>query len=201
MIRIRAFSLALALALVAGPGSASAASDGERGWYGGLKVGRSGLGIAPTAASPRFSRAWNLSLGYRLDRHFTLEGRYLSPGRLREDPMALAPGADALQEHGRVRAWSLTGIGVAPLGEKWSLYGRVGLARSPMELEAGSLAAAIAPGRRFDGGSGLVLGAGAVYDFTRRVFGKAGWDRYSRIGEAYGRGDVDQLSIGVGIRF
>lgn len=196
----RLLSSAIALVLAIGAGTAQAAPPEERGWYGGLNAGRSGLGLATAAGAGRIARAWDLNLGYRVDRHFTFEGRYAGAGRLRDDPSALTPGADAT-EHYRSRAWSLTGIGVAPLTDKWSLYGRVGFARSPGELDTGALGSAIAPPGRLDGGSGLVLGAGAVYDFTRRIFGKAGWDRYSRMGEAYGRGEVDQLSIGVGVRF
>src|SRR5438309_2091063 len=63
---------------------------------------------------------------------------------------------------------------------------------------AASTSAAAASASR----SGLLIGAGAMYDLSRNVFARAGWDRYAQIGsDDTGKGHADVYSIGVGYRF
>ena len=51
-------------------------------------------------------------------------------------------------------------------------------------------------------GTGLLVGAGLTCDFDPGYFAKAGWDHYSRVGDAStGSGDVDTYMVGVGMRF
>lgn len=194
----RSVFLALAAALALGPATAAAAPPDEHGWYGGIKLGRGGLGLgAPGVERARPRR--DLSFGYRFGAHFALEGRYAdSPGARHE----AAPGADALAGESRASAWALTGTGVAPLGENWRLYGTFGLTRARAGLDLRPASGAIAPASRLENGTGLVIGAGTVYEFTRRIIGRAGWDRYRFSGESQsnGRGE-DVYSIGVGVRF
>jgi opacity protein-like surface antigen len=50
--------------------------------------------------------------------------------------------------------------------------------------------------------TGLLIGAGAMYDLSRNVFARAGWDRYAQLGsDDTGKGHADVYSIGVGYRF
>jgi len=57
-------------------------------------------------------------------------------------------------------------------------------------------------GNASDSRTGLLIGAGAMYDFNRNVFARAGWDRYAQIGsDDTGKGHADVYSVGVGYRF
>src|SRR6267378_1831501 len=94
------------------------------------------------------------------------------------------------------------GIGILPLRQSWSVYGKAGVARTTTDLEASSDTGAVAVGNASASRTGLLIGAGAMYDFNRNVFARAGWDRYAQIGsDDTGKGHADVYSIGVGYRF
>src|SRR5438132_1468334 len=81
-------------------------------------------------------------------------------------------------------------------------YGGIDLGRSRLGLGGGDFDNALAVGNASASRSGLLIGAGAMYDFNRNVFARAGWDRYAQIGsDDTGKGHADVYSIGVGYRF
>lgn len=183
----------LAAAVAVAAGAALAAPDGEPGWYGGLDVGRSRLGLG----GPK------VDLGYRISRNFAFVGSYADFRKFRHDPAWTEPGTEPIRRGYADHAWSLTGVGTAALGEKWSLYGKAGFARSWAEHGTSSTFGAGTPALGLRPGTGFVIGAGARYEFSRRLFGKFEWDRYSRAGDAdaTGGGDIDRYSIRFGLRF
>ena len=126
----RPFSVLLCTALLAICGSAPAATPAEEsGWYGGLNVERSRLGM-----------------GYRFGPSFTLEGNYGRHDSQRYEAPA-APWAQRI--------------------EPWTSYGM-----------------------------------SARYDFTKRLFGRFEWDRFSPANEldTFRRGD-ERYQFRFGFRF
>jgi hypothetical protein len=186
------------------------------GWYLGLDLGsgRTGMnagdlngafasqGIASSATLDRSDSGFGLKLGYRLSPRWSLEGAYANLGKYGFGATTTAPVAGGLGGSYEARAWSFAGLGSVPLADRFALYGKFGVARTTVERDVDTqtpgLGATNADAKR----NGLLLGAGATYDFSAKWFGRAGWDRYTRLGDGTtGRGEIDFYGVGIGRRF
>ena len=204
-------------AATAGVAAAQAAPTGQDGWYGGLDISRShlglsggnidrafaGQGITSTSSLDRSRGAWGAELGYRFGRNFALEGGYTDLGRFKFSSAATAPGIDTERGAFKAHAWWLGPVGIVPLADRWSLIGKAGVTRVSESMSASSGTGATAPNSVSGSNTGWLLGVGTTYDFNRSMFAKLEWDRYGRVGiaNATGRSNADQLGIGVGMHF
>ena len=170
---------------------ASGAYAQETGWYGGLDVGGSHVSGINTDSLDSFDKsdmAFDVNLGYRLNRNFALEGAYTDLGKFHFSSAAAGDG-DV-----KPKAVSLSAVGILPLQQNFSLYGKAGIAHTETR-SGGALDAS-------DSKDGLLAGAGVMYDFNRNVYAKAGWDHFDDVGnDATGKGHADLYSLGVGYRF
>jgi OOP family OmpA-OmpF porin len=204
---------AMATTLAAGLAGGAQAADDE-GWYGGLDLGRSHLGLSGadidnrnagfgvTSSSTLETRdtAWSLVGGYRFNRNVALEGAYVDLGSHKLSGTTSAPAAGSLDGRYKVHGYRIAAVGIVPLSSGFSLYGKAGLmfARTDLELSASSVALSGAGQSRTVG----TLGLGMSYDFTRNVFARAEWNRYARVGDdGTGRSSIDAYTVGVGYRF
>lgn len=203
--------------LAAGLAPAQAAPMNQSGWYAGLDVARDRLGmggssidqafasqgITSAASINRARTGWGLDAGYRFGPHFALEGGYTELGKYGYTSAATAPAVDTVNGTFKARAWWLAPVGIAPLTDQWSLFGKAGVTHVTADLSASSSTGATAPGSMSRSNTGWLLGAGATYDFTHNVYARLEWDRFARVGDANttGRGDINQVGIGVGVRF
>ncbi len=206
-------STAIALSIGA---SVVRAQSVDSAWYGGIDLGRSRLGlsggdfdnalanqgIGASSSNERSDTSLGFSVGYLFNRNFALEGAYTRLGEFNYSAVASSPAADTISGKYKAHALSLSGIGILPLRQNWSVYGKAGVARTSTDLEASSDTGAVAVGNASASRSGLLIGAGAMYDLSRNVFARAGWDRYAQLGsDDTGKGHADVYSIGVGYRF
>jgi len=202
-----------AFTFVLSAGVAHAQSDDKAGWYAGLDLGRSRLGmnggdvdgalanqgIASSTSLDRTDTAFGVNGGYRFNRYFALEGAY---ERLGSFDYSAPTGTDTIDGKFKASALSLAGVGIYPLSPQWSLYGKAGLARTDAKLEASSESGATPTENTSHTGTGLLVGAGVLYDIDRSFFAKAGWDRYNKVGDSTtGSGPIDLYLLGVGMRF
>lgn len=80
-------------------------------------------------------------------------------------------------------------VGIAPISDKWSLLGRVGIANVNMTTSGGN-----------DSGTGLKVGLGAQYSLTKTVALRAEWERYQP--QVFGSTEnIDQYNMGVRVAF
>jgi OOP family OmpA-OmpF porin len=159
----------------------------ETGWYGGLDLGRSHLSGIDVDSIKKDDTALGFDLGYRVNRNFALEGAYADLGKF---PFSSAAGDGDY----RARALSLSAVALMPVWEKFSVYGKAGIAHTQAKLEGPSSAS--------DSGNGLLAGVGVMYDINRNVYAKAGWDHYANVGsDETGKGSVNLYSVGLGYRF
>lgn len=116
--------------------------------------------------------------GYQLTPNFALEAGIAGLGR-RSDINGTVDS----------RGFFLDAVGIAPLNDKWSLLGRVGVERVDFKTSAGN-----------DNGNGIKVGLGAQYALTSRTSLRAEWERYrpSVFGE---KPNVDQYTVGVRVGF
>lgn len=202
-----------AVAFVVSSGVVHAQSADKAGWYAGLDIGRSGLGmngsdvdsafanqgIASSTSLDQTDTSYGLNAGYRFNPYFALEGAY---ARLGSFDYSASTGTDTIDGKFKASAFSLSGVGIYPFTPQWSVYGKAGLTRTDAKLEASSESGLTPTENTSHTGAGLLFGAGVMHDFDRSFFAKAGWDRYTKVGEAStGNGPIDLYMLGVGMRF
>lgn len=208
--------LVIAGAVLALQAGFAQAQDREAGFYGGLDLGRSDLhlsgsgidgalanqGIGGSSSNDKRDTSYGLNLGYRVNRYWAVEGAYARLGDFAYNSNVATPAADTVQGKYKVDTVSLSALGILPLASNWSLYGKAGLARSDVKLSASSATGATTPSGASGANTGLVFGAGAMYDFNRSLFTRAGWDHYANVGDdATGKGSINTYTLGVGVRF
>src|SRR5436189_3460988 len=130
-----------AAAFVLSSGVVHAQSADKAGWYAGLDVGRSRLGmngaeldgalanqgIASSASLDQSDTSYGVNAGYRFNNYFALEGAYQRLGSFDD---SASTGSDTIDGKFKASALSLAGVGIYPLSSQWSLYGKAGLART-----------------------------------------------------------------------
>ncbi len=114
--------------------------------------------------------------GYQFTPNFALEAGLADLGRIE---------SGSARSHGEY----LDAVGILPLGDAWSLLGRLGVAHAALKTSAGD-----------DSGNGLKLGLGAQYALSGNLALRAEWERYRP--KVFGtRTNVDQYLVGVRFGF
>ncbi len=202
------------LAFALSSGFAAAQSTvAKPGFYAGLDLGRSRLGlsggdidgalanqgVASSSSSDNGNTAYSINAGYRFNPNWGIEGAYT---RFGEFNFNSTTAADTLSGKYKASALSLAGVGYWPLTANWSVYGKAGLARTSTDLDVSSDTGATAVSNQSHSGTSFLLGAGLQYDFTSAYFAKAGWDHFNSVGgDMTGKGNIDVYSVGAGVRF
>ena len=193
---------------------ASAQSGEKDGWYAGLDLGYSRLGIsggdidgalanqgiAGSTGIDQSDKSYGISGGYRFNRNFAAEAAWESLGSY---AYSSPTGTDTINGKLKASALSLSALGIYPFTRNWSAYGKLGITRTSTDLTAGSASGATAVSNQSGSSTGWLLGAGLTYDFDRGYYVKGGWDRYEHVGDSAstGKGSIDLYQIGVGMRF
>ena len=203
----------LAAALALSSGVAAAQSGEKDGWYAGLDLGYSRLGIsgsdidgalanqgvAGSTSIDQSDKSYGLSGGYRFNRNLAAEMAWESLGSYSYSSPA---ATDTINGKLRARALSASALGIYPFTRNWSAYGKLGITRTNAELAMSSTTGASTVSNASTSSTGWLLGAGLTYDFDGGYYTKLGWDRYDHVGDAStGKGSIDLYQIGVGMHF
>ena len=187
----------------------------DKGWYGSLNLGRShlgssgggidaafaGQGLTASSAIDTRTTGFSLGAGYRINRNFAAEASFVDLGRFDYRSGVTAPAAGSINGKYEVHGFGLSAVGIVPLQQGFSVYGKAGLFLARTELEAASTGAIAVSRARSHEATGA-YGLGASYDFTRNIAGKVEWNRYARVGESTtGRSDIDLYTVGVAYKF
>ena len=201
----------VALAVIASP---FAVAD-DSGWYGGLNVGRSRADIDDARIQAQFLGAplvttsfrddnrdtgFKLFGGYQLNKNFALEGGYFDLGKF--SFTATTAPAGTLSGDFKIRGLNLDAVGILPIHEKFSAFGRVGVQYADTRDSFARTGAVPAlnpnPSKRE---ANYKYGLGLQYDFTESLGMRVEAERY-RINDAIGhKGNVDLISVGLVYRF
>jgi OmpA-OmpF porin, OOP family len=204
-------ALALALAFIST--SVCAQDRDERGWYGGLSVGRSrvyfnennlALPFAATSVSKdENDTAYKLFAGYQLNRHFALEGGWTRLGEFSFTRTIIGDGSGI----GKFKAsgWFADALGILPLGSRFSLFGKLGGIYSATTKSLSTTGtASFAPSvdlnptkRQLD----YTWGIGASYALTRNWAGRLEYEMFKVGDSSTGEFHVYVLSLGATYRF
>lgn len=201
----------LTLALMAAP----FAMAQDTGWYGGANIGQSiatidhdrisnellGSGLTTTSiADDDRDRGFKLFGGYQVNKYFAVEAGYFDLGQF--SFLANTVPIGTLNGNIKVRGVNLDAVGILPITEKFSAFGRIGVAYAHTDGSfAGTGAVSVLNPSPSARDTNLKVGLGVQYAFTDALSLRAEIERY-RINDAVGnKGDIDLASIGLVYRF
>lgn len=187
----------------------------DSGWYGGANLGQSrsridnprisaqlqGAGLTATSIlDNNRDTGFKLYGGYQLNKNFAVEGGYYDLGRFGFIATTLPAGT--LSGNIRLRGVNLDGLGILPITERFSAFGRLGLNYADArDSFVGSGAVIVTNPRPSKRELNYKFGVGLQYALTPAWGVRAEAERY-RINDAVGnRGDIDLLSLGLVYRF
>lgn len=136
---------------------------------------------------------YKLQTGYQLDRNWALEGGYLGSNNASYSASGgNLPGS--VTSSPSLKGWNMTGVGIMPIGNGFSLLGKLGVANMQESATVqGAGFSASTSGSKTD----ATYGIGAKYDFSNSVFVRLDLDSYN-IGNSNSasRSTVGMIDIG-----
>lgn len=162
---------ALLSAVVAAP---AVAAD----MYAGVNVGQTKYDFQAGAAKDT-STAFGILGGYTFNENLAAEAAYTSLGSVDVGPGTTVKGS----------AISLSGVGSYPFSKEFSIFGKLGFARTTAD----------ATGQASENKSAVVFGLGGQYNVSPEIGIRAGFDRY-KVGSTNSI-NADVMSIGAVFKF
>lgn len=218
-----------AAALCAGLALANAAQAAEDGWY---VVGFAGEAMTENLSQDEFDQnlidffgaggltvvdavsnlddsdtGFGLAVGYQVNEHFATELAYVDLGEFSYDAegtvtdgLADYPARFGLSQSAAGPVFSL--LGIVPIGERFSVFARVGIALMSVDADAavdidGVADSASASTDRSNG----MYGLGGEFSVNRRFGVRLEWNRYADVGSEDLTGDTDIELISLGLRY
>lgn len=176
---------ALTLAMAAFAGSASA--DQNKGFYVGGNIGQSHADVTasvPGMTVDKRDTSYGILGGYQFNQYFATEltVNYLGKARLGDS-------------EAKTMSYSLDAIGSLPVNDKFSLFGRLGVAQNERDFKGVA---------QFDsqGNTGFKVGLGADYKLNKNWFVRTELTRYNNVPTAgMFSNTIDTWNVGVNYRF
>jgi OOP family OmpA-OmpF porin len=189
-----ALSVALGLAV---PSIGMAQGMEDKGFYIGATVGQSkvkdfcgGIGVSCEDTDT----ALRLLGGYQFNRNFALELGYSQLGEASISSGGLFAKVEAT-------AWELVAVGMLPVADRFSIYGKIGMYRADSDFSTNIVFPGI-PQSFSESNNDLTFGFGLQFDISRNFGVRAEYQRYQDVGgPEIGESDLDVMSIGVVYRF
>jgi len=183
-------------ALVAAP-TPALSQDG--GWYGGIGIGQSdfidscsGIGGSGIACKEK-DTAWKIFGGYQFNRYFAGEFGYTDLGKTTLSVTGFGSASIG------AKGFEFTGIGMIPVSQQFSVYGRLGLFHWDVDFKDGTGLV----GSASASGSDVTYGFGASFNFTRNAALRLEWQKYRDVGDTNttGSGDITVIGVGLAVKF
>ena len=203
------------LAVFASPFAVAADAADDTGWYGGLNVGQSrakiddpriraqllGQGLTSSIVDDDRDTGYKFFGGYQINKNFALEGGYFRLGTFGFTATTVPPGT--LVGTSKYQGLNFDAVGILPITEKFSAFGRIGVAYTEAKDNfTRTLAVPFplipSPSKR---AANYKFGLGLQYAFTESLGARLEAERY-RVDDAVGnKGDIDLISVGLIYRF
>lgn len=134
---------------------------------------------------------WKIAAGYQFNQYFGAELFYSDIGEADAEGVI---GATAATADVDIDGFGLALTGAVPLGEKFSLIGRVGIYSWDADGSGSAGAVTISAD---DDGTDMVYGIGGQYDFTDRLGLRIEWEHYDDVADD----DLEMISASVVFSF
>jgi OmpA-OmpF porin, OOP family len=172
--------------------------NADLGFYAGASIGQSKSDCGGSGGScDDKDTAYRVFGGYKFHPNIAVEGGYAPLG----ETSASVGGLGSVTAE--ANAWDIVGVGSFPLGNNFSILGKLGFYNA--EVKLGGLVS----GKKTT--TDLTYGIGGQYDFNRNLGLRLEWNRYSKVKapDATGGGvavtggdaDIDVMSVGALWRF
>src|SRR6266852_3402943 len=191
----RKFLSAALFALVA---ASTPALSQDAGWYGGLGIGQSTFvgacdGISSPDSCQEKNTAWKIFGGYQFNRNFAGEFGYTDLGKTTASFVGFGSASIG------ARGFELSGVGMLPVSQQFSVYGRLGLFHWDVDFKDGTGLA----GSASASGTDLTYGLGASFSFTKNSALRLEWQKYQDVGDtnSTGSGDITVIGVGLAVKF
>ena len=196
--------------------AAPAAAAALSGWYAGVgggwsKFNGNAVDISPTLANEVYSvtklddgsTGWKVFGGYQFNKNWAAELAYTDLGKFSMNAnVSGGIGGGAGTEYAEVKptCWSLSAVGILPVGNNFSLLGKAGVCRWDDNFKAHETVAGTVypyPDGPSVGSTGtdLTYGLGAKYDATRNLGIRAEWERFNNVVHDRESADLWSLSL------
>lgn len=189
--------LILAAAIAAAISTPAIAQD--RGFYAGGHLGQATIDkFCDDTAGTGIScddkdTSWKILGGYQVNRNFAVELGYIDFGKVQ----ASVAGIGSVSAE--ANAFDLVAIGILPVADRFSVYGKLGAYRSTTD---GKVRTIFGNDDLSEDTTDLTFGLGASFDITRQFSVRGEWQRYNDVGGGdIGESDIDVISAGVLFRF
>lgn len=164
-------------------------SGPDSGWYVGGSVGQSKIdcdtsGI-PGASCDDSDTAFRIFGGYQFNKNFAAELGYNEFGEAKAS-------AGGVSVTGEAKGFDLVAVGILPLNEKFSVFGKLGWHMSDVDVSSNVGVS------ESESNSDFTYGIGLQYNFSRNLGVRAEYQQFKKVGEDT---DVDVMSIGVVYKF
>ncbi|HJY77769.1 MAG TPA: outer membrane beta-barrel protein [Burkholderiales bacterium] len=162
--------------------------NSDLGFYAGASVGQSSSDCGALSGCDDKDTAYRIFGGYKFHPNIAVEGGY--------SPLGSIEGSGIKAES---NAWDVVGVGSWPLGNNFSIFGKLGFYNAEVKLSGN------ASGKKTT--TDLTYGVGGQYDFNRNLGLRLEWSRYSGVkapdvgGTSSGDNDIDVVSLGALWRF
>jgi OOP family OmpA-OmpF porin len=159
-------------------------------------------GVTSSSSADSSSTNPNFRLGYRISPNVAVEASYDRVGKMDVQSGVSSPSADSAAGSWKAHGLGLHVLGIAPIDNKWSLYGRLGVERWKTNLDLSSTSGST----NYSGSSthtSLALGAGAAYAITPNVDVTGELVHYTHVGDDTntGRTGLNQFNLGLRYHF
>ena len=195
--------------------SSAFAAEKDNFWYLGGNIGQSrakiddasissalkGAGFNSSIDDRDKSNAFKLLGGYQFNKNFAVEGGYFNLGDFGYTATTVPAGS--LTGKIRLQGLNIDGVGMLPLSDKFSLFGRLGLQYAQAQDDFSSTGAVPPPSSSSTNKNAFnyKAGLGVQYDFNSSLGMRLEAERY-RINDASGNdGDINMYSLGLVYRF
>jgi OmpA-OmpF porin, OOP family len=187
----------------------------DSGWIVGLSAGQSrskiddaritaslqGAGLSTTSMSDdNVDTGYKIFAGYQFNKNISLEGGYFNLGRF--NFLSTTNPAGALAGKIQLQGLNLDVVGILPIVDKFSVFGRAGLqyAQTKDDFTGSGAVVVLTNASPSKNSLGYKFGLGAQYDFTESVGLRGEFERF-RINDAVGsHGDVNMYTIGLVVK-
>lgn len=206
------FKVLLAVAAV------SASSLASAQWYGGASIGSSNASVdtsgmivtgatASSVSKNESDTGYKLLAGYQFHPNFALEGGYVNLGKLSATLNVTAPAVGSLNVDYKADGWNLMAVGILPVSNDFSLFGKIGGFYSTTKGDASTTGAVVLlPGQQTSLSKSefnLAYGLGVQYNINKSISVRGELERFAdlRPSDAANKANVDLYSIGLIYKF
>jgi len=147
--------------------------------------------------------SWRIFGGYQFNKYFAVELGYAGLGEGAGSFVVTGVGSGTARLE--AKAWDLVVVGILPINERFSIFGKLGFARWDVDASATVAIPGFGTGAGSvsEDGTDLTQGVGAQFNFTKNVGARVEWQRYNSVGAANttGESDIDVISASLLVTF